>query len=163
MSKKRFSSGLDDLFADLHDSAAGSAMSEMTVRYSGDRKTPSVKSFASDLDALLQDAMEDSLDRLEARENNEKTSTGKTKSSMTGNHQHNIAGLDALIRETIDVQELTQEESSGVRRLTVAVDRTKLDKLKTIARLENAYLKDLLTELIDSYIQEYTEEKGLKI
>lgn len=163
MSKKRFSSGLDDLFADLHENAAGSAMSEMTVRYSGDRKTPSVKSFASDLDALLQDAMEDSLDRLEARENNEETSTGKTKSKMAGNHQHNIAGLDALIRETIDVQELSQEESSGVRRLTVAVDRTKLDKLKTIARLENAYLKDLLTELIDSYIQEYTEEKGLKI
>jgi hypothetical protein len=42
----------------------------------------------------------------------------------------------------------------------VAVDKTKLDKLKTIARLENAYMKDILVQLIDEYIREYTKEKG---
>ena len=162
MSKKKFSSGLDELFADLHDSSAGGAVSEMTVRHRPDRKTPSVKSFAGDLDALLQDAMEDSLNRLDEKEN-AADGTAKTKSKKTGHPQHAFTGLDALIRQTIDVQEFTQEESTGIRRLTVAVDRTKLDKLKTIARLENAFLKDLLSGLIDGYIQEYTAQKGLKL
>jgi hypothetical protein len=162
MSKKKFSSGLDELFADLHDSSAGGAVSEMTVRHRSDRKLPSVKSFAGDLDALLQDAMEESLNRLEEKENAGEGGA-KTKSKKTGNPQHHFAGLDALIRQTIDVQEFTHEETTGVRRLTVAVDRTKLDKLKTIARLENAFLKDLLTGLIDEYIQEYASQKGLKL
>ena len=163
MSKKKFSSGLDELFADLHDSSVGGSVSEITVRHSPDRKAPAVKSFANDLDALLQDAMEESLSRMDQRENAGMESGSKTKTKLSTSSQQSFAGLDALIRQTIDVQELTQEENAGVRRLTVAVDRTKLDKLKTIARLENAYLKDLLTELIDEYIQEYTSEKGLKL
>jgi hypothetical protein len=36
-----------------------------------------------------------------------------------------------------------------------------LEKLKAIARLENAYLKDLLTSLIDEYIEEYVQKKGV--
>jgi hypothetical protein len=43
------------------------------------------------------------------------------------------------------------------------VDRTKLEQLKTIARLENSFLKDLLVDLIDEYITEYTQEKGLEL
>ena len=72
-------------------------------------------------------------------------------------------GLDNLIRQTIDLKEITTDETSGKKRLTVAVDRPKLEKLKTIARLENAYLKDLLVQLIDEYIQEYTKEKGVDL
>jgi hypothetical protein len=55
------------------------------------------------------------------------------------------------------------DEATGKRRLTVAVDKTKLEKLKTIARLENSVLKDLLVELIDAYIQEYPVKKGVDI
>jgi len=73
------------------------------------------------------------------------------------------SGLDALIRQTIDIQDLEKEEQRGIRRLTVAVDREKLDKLKAIARMENAYLKDLLLELIDDYINEYADQKGLPL
>jgi hypothetical protein len=43
------------------------------------------------------------------------------------------------------------------------VDRSKLDKLKIIARLENSYLKDLLVNLIDGYIVEYTQQKGIDL
>ncbi len=72
-------------------------------------------------------------------------------------------GLDALIRQTIDIQDLEKEEQRGIRRLTVAVDREKLEKLTAIARMENAYLKDLLLELIDDYISEYADQKGLPL
>ena len=71
--------------------------------------------------------------------------------------------MDALIRQTIDIQEITTDEASGKKRLTVAVDKTKIEKLKTIARLENAFMKDLLVALIDEYIKDYTRRKGLEI
>ena len=53
------------------------------------------------------------------------------------------------------------DEETGKKRLTVTVDKTKLEKLKSIARLENAYMKDILVRLIDEYIQEYAREKGI--
>lgn len=164
MSKKRFSSGLDDLFSDFHESPSGGAMSEISVRTSTERKAPSIKSFSSDLDALLQDALEESIHKYEAR-STEKTlnSKSKSKSKSTEQHTESHSGLDALIRQTIDIQALEKEEQSGIKRLTVAVDRSKLEKLKTIARMENAYLKDLLVGLIDEYIEEYKQQKGLKL
>lgn len=162
MSKKKFSAGLDDLFSDFHDSSDGGAISEISVRQVMDRKPAAVKSFSNNLDALLQDAMEESLDRMDDGKSHAAASS-KTKSRMAAMTSRGFSGLDTLIRETIDVQELTREESSGIKRLTVAVDRTKLEQLKTIARLENSFLKDLLVELIDEYITEYTQEKGLEL
>ena len=48
---------------------------------------------------------------------------------------------DGLINDfTIDVQDLVTDENTGKKRLTVAVDRPKLEKLKAIAKLENAFL-----------------------
>lgn len=164
MSKKKFTDGLNDLFSDDYRSPEASRISEFSVRQPQERKHHHVKSFASDLDALLQDAMEESMERLESREQNQRqNASSKTKSRFAEKMAGAFSGLDALIRETIDVQELTREETSGVKRLTVAVDRTKLEKLKTIARLENAFLKDLLVDLIDEYITEYTKEKGLAL
>jgi hypothetical protein len=164
MSKKKFTDGLNDLFTDDYRSPAASSISEFSVRQPQERKQQHVKSFASDLDALLQDAMDESMERLESRETNPNPNpSSKSKSRFAEKMAGAFSGLDALIRETIDVQELTREENSGVKRLTVAVDRTKLEKLKTIARLENAFLKDLLVDLIDEYITEYTKEKGLAL
>ena len=68
-----------------------------------------------------------------------------------------------LIRQTIDVQDLSTDETTGKKRLTVAVDRPKLEKLKAIAKLENAFLKDLLVSLIDDYIEEYTQGKDASL
>ncbi len=164
MSKKKFTDGLNDLFSDDYRSPEASGISEFSVRQPQERKHHPVKSFASDLDALLQDAMEESMERLETRDQNQRqNASSKTKSRFAEKMAGAFSGLDALIRETIDVQELTREEISGVKRLTVAVDRSKLEKLKTIARLENAFLKDLLVDLIDEYITEYTKEKGLAL
>jgi DNA-binding transcriptional regulator YbjK len=164
MSKKKFTSGLDDLFADdAQSTSVGSGMSEISVRQSPERKHSHVKSFASDLDALLQDALEESLERMDTAVQNNPSAASKTKSRLAERMTSAFSGLDALIRETIDVQELTQEEATGIKRLTVAVDRAKLEKLKAIARLENAYLKDLLVGLIDEYITDYTKEKGLAL
>lgn len=167
MAKKRFSSGLDDLFSEGHDTLgmvdSGSSMSEITVRQGHHDRKNTHKSFASDLDALLHEALEESLEHLESQTGDKNALSGKSKSVSTMTSHRNPTGIDALIRQTIDVQDLSQDSETGIKRLTVAVDRSKLEQLKTIARLENAYLKDLLVHLIDDYIQEYKQEKGLEL
>ena len=165
MSKKRFSSGLDDLFSEAAAMQQGGIETATVFAPAAERKTSPHKNFAAGLDALLQEALEESLERYDS--NQPDTTTPSSTKSRTQRSampsQSVMSGLDALIRQTIDVQEISHDEASGKKRLTVAVDRSKLDKLKVIARLENAYLKDLLVGLIDSYIKEYAQQKGVAL
>lgn len=162
MSKKRFSEGLDDLFSDAHAGHESLFGTETSVATAPERK-PAHKNFMADLDSLLQEALEESLERYDANQPDTTTPSGKTKATGANISYRPMTGLDALIRQTIDVQEIATDEASGKKRLTVTVDRTKLEKLKTIARLENSYMKDLLVHLIDEYIEEYTQQKGIDL
>ena len=163
MSKKRFSEGLDDLFSDAHSGHGNLFEADTAVAHGADRKSAH-KNFMADLDSLLQEALEESLERYESNQPDTTTPSGKTKATGANmGYRSAVTGLDALIRQTIDVQEIASDEASGKKRLTVAVDRTKLEKLKTIARLENSYMKDLLVQLIDEYINEYTQQKGINL
>lgn len=167
MSKKRFSEGLDDLFNNSHASHGELFGNTVVVTAPGgatDRKQSAHKSFMTDLDALLQEALDESLERYEANQPDSVSASAKTKASNPDSLRAPMrTGLDNLIRQTIDVQDLSTDETTGKKRLTVAVDRPKLEKLKAIAKLENAFLKDLLVHLIDEYIEEYTHEKGVEL
>ncbi len=161
MSKKRFSEGLDDLFSSHH--ASHGEFSVLTAPSAPNERKPSAhKSFVSDLDMLLQEALDESLERYEANQPDSVSASSKTKATNALRAPAR-SGLDTLIRQTIDVQELVHDENSGKKRLTVAVDRPKLEKLKAIARLENAFLKDLLVSVLDEYIAEYTQQKGVNL
>lgn len=156
MSKKKFSQGLDDLFKDVD---SGQDVAHPAASTPTERKVAH-KNFMSDLDALLQEALEESLEKYETK------STGSAKNRISAEQQQpmrRLTGLDSLIRQTIDVHEITTDEQSGKKRLTVAVDRSQLDRLKLIARLENSYLKDLLVGVIDEYINDYKQQKGIEL
>ena len=166
MSKKKFSEGLDDLFKDskVEELSLSSNVVGADVASRQAERRASGKNFATDLDALLQEAMEESLEKYESNQPDSVTAGSKSKSvplreALGGA----LTGLDALIRQTIDVQELSTDETTGKRRITVAVDKSKIEQLKTIARLKNAYLKDMLVELIDQFIDEYTRKKGIDL
>lgn len=163
MGKKRFSEGLDDLFSDSHQAEHSGQVTGMPETQQERRHAH--KNFASGLDSLLQEALEESLEKFEANQPDSVTQSGKSKAGTSGSIDRSPlrSGLDALIRQTIDVQEITTDEQSGKKRVTVSVDRSKLEKLKVIARLENSYLKDLLVTLIDGYIEEYSNKKGFEL
>jgi hypothetical protein len=162
MAKKRFSEGLHDLFSDAAAEVTSSVFS--TAERPVQMRKLSGKNFMTDLDALLQEALEETMEKYDANQPNSMTaSSAKTRQTSSSVLSESSNGLDALIRQTIDFQEINTDEISGKKRLTVTVDRTKLDKLKAIARLENAYLKDLLIEVIDGYINEYAHKKGLSV
>lgn len=174
MSKKNFSSGLDDLFADSHAVVEEVAIANEVGESRPTARRGHSKNFVSDLDALLQEAMDEGFERYENRRAAvangggnaaSEIASGKTKSaaaSLVQPHRAPLSGLDALIRQTISVREATPDDLSK-KRLTVAVDKPKLEKLKTIARLENAFLKDILANLIDEYIEEYSGKKGIDL
>lgn len=158
MSKKKFSEGLDDLFKDLPaEDVSWTSSSESTAR----ERKPGGKNFMQDLDVMLQEALDEQMGSADTGQSPTATPSSKSKSAAA--HRAPMSGLDALIRQTIDVREITADEESGKKRLTVAVDKTKLEKLKTIARLENAYMKDILVRLIDEYIREYRQQNGLDL
>ncbi|MCE2822127.1 MAG: hypothetical protein ACK5FV_05175 [Bacteroidota bacterium] len=161
MAKKKFSEGLDDLLSDSKEGGIEFADSATAAARPKERRQGH-KSFMSGLDSLLQEALDESLshqDNMQAASaSSQARSASKRSASDSVPH-----GLDALIRQTIDIQDIMTDEATGKRRLTVAVDKTKLEKLKTIARLENSYLKDLLVELIDAYIHDYPVKKGVDI
>ena len=167
MSKKRFSEGLDDLFSsgnESHGELFGNALVLTAPSDKSERKSSAHKSFMNDLDTLLQEALDESLERYEAKQPDSGLASSKTKTSNADINRPPVhSGLDTLIRQTIDVQELATDENTGKKRLTVAVDRSKIEKLKAIARLENSFLKDLLVSVLDEYIEEYSQQKGVNL
>jgi hypothetical protein len=162
MSKKRFSEGLEGLFNEAAD-ASGSSSAVLERHEAPSGRKAAHKNFMSDLDALLQEALDDSLERYESAHSDFSNAGGKSKTAIRNSPLPRYGGLDALIRQTVDMQEMTTDEATGKKRLTVSVDKTKLEKLKAIARLENSYLKDLLSHVIDGYIVEYTQQKGIDL
>lgn len=161
MSKKKFSEGLDDLFKNDDSGEHHAELYSISSPQPPAERRSAGKNFMAGLDALLQEALEESLDKLENNQPSEATPPTKSKSKSSGSGMY--GGLDALIRQTIDVQDLQTDEQTGIKRLTVAVEKSKLEKLKAIARLENSYMKDLLVGLIDEYIAEYTKDKGINL
>ena len=63
MSKKRFSEGLDDLFSDSKASVGGLFGNDTVVAAPVSERRGGHKNFMSDLDNLLQEALEESLDK----------------------------------------------------------------------------------------------------
>ena len=69
-------------------------------------------------------------------------------------------GIDSLIQGTIvrDQLELGRKDTS--ERVTLVFEKDHVDKLKTIARMEQKYLKNIVTELIQEFIRTYESEHG---
>ena len=67
--------------------------------------------------------------------------------------------MDSLIRETVETSkvEITPAEK---KRVTFIFDKKKIERLKNIARLEKAYVKDIINQLVSEYIDQYDVSNG---
>jgi hypothetical protein len=120
-------------------------------------KNSQCKNFASDLESFLEQAFEESFEeQMSADAKKTAPDTPLRRRSHSA-----IGGLDNLIRSTvqpstIDIQELP------TRRITLVFDQQKLEKLKQIARVERAYLKDIIDNIVEDYILAYEYNKNNK-
>lgn len=170
MSKKKFTDGLESLFSKDNNKESGqgttflegSTLDEMKpgVGKAAVGKSSSRKNFTTDLDSLLQEAMQESFDE-QIQERETSSSTNKAQPFHQQTHRRKpLGGLDMLIRRTVERGAVEEDQVTGTRRLTVSFDKDKLNKLKIIARMEKAYLKDILGDIVEEYIKRYENQKG---
>lgn len=161
MSKKRFTDGLESLFGfseggDLAEESP--LLAETEVRVITEPKAQkargrSSKNFTSDLDSLFEDTLEDVL---------EETKTDYQqgiKPDKKRKQRRPVSGLDALIRRTLDSGE-SEVSYDKRKRVTFVFEKSKVEKLKRIAKAQKVYLKDILGDIVKDYLHQYEKEKG---
>jgi hypothetical protein len=169
LSKKRFTDGLESLFSIDQNKESGqgttflegSSPDEMRpgAGKPAVSKPTSRKNFTTDLDSLLNEAMQESFE--EQIQEREASAASKAQPFHQQAHRRKpLGGLDMLIRRTVEQGAVADDPLTGTRRLTVTFDREKLNKLKIIARMEKSYLKDILGDIVEEYIRRYENSKG---
>ena len=168
MSKKRFSSGLDSLFdspreeQDFVDSVAADqapppSVSELEAEVKAVvMKRTTTKNFTSDLDSLFQDAFTEAIEE-KADQLRRELDVDDPFSVKRNKYKKPLAGLDALIRETVDTS-LVGLEHAPIKRFTILFENKKIEKLKNIAKQERAFVKDLVGDVLTEFINNYERQ-----
>ncbi|MBK9013500.1 MAG: hypothetical protein IPM82_05130 [Saprospiraceae bacterium] len=170
MSKKKFTDGLESLFSIDQNKESGQGTTFLEGANPNEmrpgigkpavNKSSSRKNFTTDLDSLLQEAMQESFEE-QIQEREAAANPNKAQPFHQQAHRRKpLGGLDMLIRRTVERGAVEEDQVTGTRRLTVSFDKVKLNKLKTIARMEKAYLKDILGDIVEEYIRRYENQKG---
>lgn len=168
MSKKKFTAGLESVFGDPSEASfrsGGLIIAEEEPKDKRPSKKPSRKkaksrkNFTTDLDSLFEDVLKETIvEQAEALiskkelENKTKSASNKTRTRKP------LTGLDALIRRTTETSSI-EIESDVKKRVTFVFEKKKLDKLKKIARIKKAYLKDILSDIVSEYVERHESSK----
>jgi len=166
VSKKKFKDGLGSIFSGFkEDELLASTYTETETleapkaQKKKDKKRASTKSFSADLEALFKSSLTDTIvEQVEQATKDVKADQMQVVNKI-GNKKKPI-GLDALIRQTVETSKVEVAAPKTQKRVTFVFDKSKLLKLKSIAKLEKAYLKDIIGGLVSEYIDEYEEDKG---
>lgn len=142
------------MFADISGTTPESAQQTPASKKEKTGKKQAGKDFSSDLHAFLQDAFEESF---EEKMNQGKQVPRKQPASKS-RPRPSRSGLDALIRNTLEPNTM-RIDPHATRRLVVTFKEEQLDKLKYIARREKTFLKKIINEIVEEYIQHYEKKR----
>ncbi len=169
MSKKKFTDGLESLFGttvSVHDEQGflgrredkpQRKRSKLAVKKKKKERSASGKSFTSDLDSLFEQVLTETIEeKMKQPKKSDVVSTvslEKTKKK----YRKPMSGLDALIRQTVESSTMDVRPATAPtkKRVTFVFDKQKLAKLKKIAKVEKAYLKDIIGDLVSEFIDGY--------
>lgn len=172
MSKKKFSSGLDSLFETKEEQR------EMIQNNSADQKGLSTsltedknavsstvirratsKNFTSDLDSLFHEAFTEAVEEKVGKLRRMAGINDPFEEDKPRSYKQPLSGLDALIRSTIDTS-LAGLDHAAIKRLTIMVESQKIDKLKSIAKMERSFVKDIVSSILTDFINDYEKRTG---
>jgi tRNA A37 threonylcarbamoyltransferase TsaD len=159
MAKKRFTGDFTDSLFDESLTQEAAAMPVSSSRAATEIPTSVVlprrasKNFTSDLDSLFQEAfteaVEEKLDKLKRDSGLQDPFAADERA-----YKKPLSGLDALIRQTVD-SSLAALDHAAVKRLTIMFENQKIEKLKTIAKQERSFVKDLVSGVLSEFIDNY--------
>ena len=170
MSRKKFNSGLESLFSEGADqdleqdkvsllnakrrvSRGSTAAQEKT-----DASVAPVKSFTSDLDSLFNDVMTETIEEKVEAIISEKEKPLRKRRTVS---KKPLSGLDALFRRTVENDtEAPAKLERNIKRVSFTFHKDRLLKLKSIAKMEKSYLKDIISDVVSEYIDEYEKKTG---
>lgn len=168
MSKKKFTVGLESVFSEatqdtLHEDSPllqqTRHKSSIGVKNEEPGKRTSSKNFSSELELFLKEAFEESFERQTAN----KPLEVEKEVPLRKKRQKPASGLDMLIRSTIEPTAMdVSETNKNTKRIVLAFDSDKFQKLKHIARLERTYLRNIIDEMVAEFIGKYEKEKPLE-
>ena len=157
MSKKKFLDGLESIFKPSDDILREDnpllVKEKSRTRRKPKKRTSSSKTFTSDLDSLFEEALKEDYE-----EKQQKKAIDKWTLSTKKRIRKPLSGLDALIRGTLDADE-DDELRAALKRVSFICDADKYEQLKAIAKKENTYIKDILSDMMYQYIREYRSKK----
>ncbi|MBK8704550.1 MAG: hypothetical protein IPN33_13755 [Saprospiraceae bacterium] len=162
MSKKRFTTGLEslfgettDLFSDKEQNALPADVELAQGKQGDTAKKPGGKDFSSALASFLHTAFEDAFEeQIEARK-----SAPSAASDTPVQPPKPASGLDLLIRSTITPSGV-EIHPFATRRITLVFDNDMLGKLKSIAKIEKSHMKDIVNDIVATYISDYERKYG---
>lgn len=114
------------------------------------KRSKSSKSFTSDLDSLFESVISENI-----RDKQYEETPSNNPSSKRALKRSPVVGLDALLQSTTDSN---FDYTSTKKRVTFIFEKKKLDKLKRIAKLQKAYLKDIIGKIVGEHIAKYDDE-----
>ena len=126
---------------------AAAELTEAEVAKTKLEKSPPKKSFSDSLEAFFQDSIGDFL-----RAEDTELALMKQQVKKPGQAPKKAVGIEALLRRTLK-EEQEAELQAQTARLTLILDQDKIERLKRIARQENRPLQELVTELLERYLQ----------
>lgn len=165
MSKKNFTDGLESLFAEHTEEILQRNPLLGYEARSGHTKEQEISSsneLKNQLESFLQENFSAgfTLEDVELSDpDNDKDSKSVKPLSLDGARQYTkpLSGLDLLIRDTVNYGD---QPTLNLRRFTFFIDKSLLTEMKTVARQEGMYLKDLIIEVFNKYIDSYKQNKS---
>ena len=106
--------------------------------------------FFTNLDKIFQESFDSvGLDDLIVN-----TQVGNTKKNPS-KKQNLSKGFDDLFEPTVDDYLMNVNNSGVQKRITFTFDADKVEILKQIAQEERAFLKDIISKIVDEYLKKY--------
>lgn len=158
MAKKKFTEGLESLFSGFDEETKLEPQSvpgdkpKTPAKVQETHKRQTGKHFSEDLESFLQEAFQESFDR---QWQGGSIATASDTATKKRSHRP-MSGLDALIRATVEPR--IHPDDLPTRRLTIVLDESKILKLKEIAKIEKALLRDIIDNIVERFIQEYQQK-----
>lgn len=152
LAKKQFTDNMDSLFGDTSFEGAKDELN-LFPETKKDTKTVKNKKGSKGFSLQLDDFLADAFDVQEKEGSPVRHKKGRRKLASVSKKPR-LSGLDLLIRQTADAPAASGLKAPDKRRLTLAFNKTQLNQLKKIAEDEGVFLKDLINQLIEKYLEQ---------